>query len=198
MVQRLYLAPGTIAVASAIALNETGAAYEAAHVDFGSAEQTKAAYHGINPKGRVPALETPSGILTETIAILEFVAPGLIPDDPWSAARMREVMTYIATTAHVNHAHKMRGHRWADRPESWADMTAKVPETMAASAAYIETKITGPFTLGENFSLADPYLFIWALWLEGDAVDVRAFPKLKRFIEIMERRPSVIRAREEG
>ena len=78
---RLYFAPGTIAVASALALLEEGAAFEVATVDFASQGQRSAAYLAVNEKGRVPSLETPNGILTETMAILEYAAPSLIPAD---------------------------------------------------------------------------------------------------------------------
>lgn len=195
---KLHYAPNTIAVASALALNETGQEHALVRVDFASAEQTKPAYHKVNPKGRVPALETEHGILTETIAILEYVGASLVPDDPWKAAKMREVMTYLATTAHVNHAHKMRGHRWADRTESWEDMTAKVPETMTASAAYLDAMIAGPFVFGDALSLADPYLYAVAVWLEGDGVTVSDFPKISGFLAAMEARASVAKARADG
>ena len=141
---KLYFAKGTIASAVAIALNEAGADYQAIRIDFGTGEQTMEAYSAINPKGRVPALQTNQGILTETSAILDYIAAlyptaGLVPDDPFQAAQMRSMMTYLASTAHVNHAHGMRGTRWADKPASWEDMKQKVTETMTASAAYIET-----------------------------------------------------------
>ncbi|MEY8840690.1 glutathione S-transferase N-terminal domain-containing protein, partial [Cribrihabitans sp. XS_ASV171] len=71
---QLYYAPGSISVAAAIALREAGIDHELTRVDFASAEQTKPAYHAINPKGRVPALATGDGVLTETGAILEYVA----------------------------------------------------------------------------------------------------------------------------
>ena len=116
---KLYWAPNTISVASALALEEGGVHWDGVKLDFTSAEQTKPAYHAINPKGRVPALETPGGIITETGAILEYIGAtlvhSLVPIDPLAAARMREVMYYLASTMHVNHAHKMRGARWARR-----------------------------------------------------------------------------------
>ena len=106
--------------------------YEAIQLDFAGGEQTKPAYKQINPKGRVPALVVDGGILTETGALLEYIAAKapeaeLVPKDPVMAARMREVMYYLASTMHVNHAHKLRGARWADKISSWKDMTDKVP-----------------------------------------------------------------------
>ena len=71
---RLYYASGTCALATHIALEEAGAPYEAVPVDFGSQAQRSPEYLAINPKGRVPALITDNGTLTETPALLLFVA----------------------------------------------------------------------------------------------------------------------------
>jgi len=173
-------------------------------ISVASGEQTKPDYHKINPKGRVPALATEHGVLTETGAVLDYVAAlapesGLVPSDPFQAAKMREVMYYLASTMHVNHAHKMRGSRWATRQSSYQDMTDKVPETMAASCAFIEaTCALNPFVLGPQISLADPYLFIIASWAEGDGVDMRQCPRLSGFVDMMEQRASVKAVRAAG
>ena len=201
---KLYYAKGTVSVAVAIALEEAGIAYDLARVDFASGEQTGLAYQAINPKGRVPALDTGTGILTETGAILDYIAAlapqaGLVPADPLQAARMREVMYYLASTVHVNHAHKMRGARWATEASSFADMRAKVPETMTVSAAHLDSHcIAGPYVLGDRPSLADAYLFVVASWMPGDGVDVAAFPKLSALLAAMEARDSVKKVRAEG
>ncbi|WP_166417273.1 glutathione S-transferase family protein [Cochlodiniinecator piscidefendens] len=200
---QLHYAPGTIASAAAITCFELGIDVDLVRVDFSAAEQTKAAYHKINPKGRVPALVTPEGILTETGALLEYLAQhttssSLLPSDPFKAAKMREMMYYLASTMHVNHAHKLRGHRWADTQSSHQDMTAKVPETMAQSCRYVEENIAGPFVLGEEITLADIYLFTICTWLAGDGVDIATYPKLNQHHETMKSRPSVVRAAELG
>jgi len=194
---QLYYARGTIAIAVAIALREAGVEFEPVRLDFKAGEQTRPEYRAINPKGRVPALVTDQGILTETAAILEHIADlapsaGLRPSDPWQAARMREAMCYLASTMHVNHAHRARGHRWADDESSLADMRAKAARTMTASARHVEDHmLQGPYVLGEAFSLADPYLYVACGWLEGDGVDVAAFPKITAFVEAMRARASV-------
>jgi len=194
---QLYYARGTVAIAVAIALHEAGLEFEPVRLDFKAGEQTRPDYHAINPKGRVPALVTDSGILTETAAILDHIADlapsaGLRPSDPWQAARMREAMCYLASTMHVNHAHKARGHRWATEDSSFADMKAKSVETMTASAAHVETHmLKGPYVLGETFSLADPYLLVACSWLPGDGVDMAAFAKIRAFVEAMRARASV-------
>lgn len=195
----LHYTPNTISIAVAIALEEQGAPYDKVAVDFASAEQTKPAYLAVNPKGRVPALVTDHGILTETGAILEYAAPSLVPSDPFKAAKMREVMFYLASTMHVNHAHKLRGARWANDESSFADMKAKVPETMTASCAYLEENFAfDPFVTGDAITLADPYLTLVLSWAEGDGVDLSAFPKISAYIAMMNDRASVKKVREMG
>ncbi|WP_333847181.1 glutathione S-transferase family protein [Phaeobacter italicus] len=194
---QLYIAPNTISVAVAIALEEAGQDYEPIRIDFASKEQTGAAYAQINPKGRVPALVVDGGILTETGALLEYIADispdaALRPQDPVLLARMREVMFYLASTMHVNHAHKMRGARWASERSSWKDMQKMVPQTMSASCDYIsQFGLRGPFVLGDEISLADCYLYVVCTWLEGDGVTLSDFPKIQEFMAAMEARDSV-------
>lgn len=200
----LFYAPNTISIAVAIVLEELNLLYEPKKLDFGAGEQTSADYQKINPKSRVPALVTSDGTITETGAILEYlsaIAGGseLVPQSAFEAAKMREIMYYLASTMHVNHAHKMRGARWANNTSSFEDMRAKVPETMAASCAYVEENLLqGPYLLGANMSLADPYLFMICSWLEGDGVDINQYPKLVSFVSKMNERNSVKAVRAAG
>jgi glutathione S-transferase len=112
---KLYYAPGTCALATHIALEEAGAPYEAVLVDFRSQSQRSPEYLAVNPKGRVPALVTESGTLTETPALLCFVAQRfpnaeLAPlADPFALAQVQEFNSYLCSTVHVAHAHRMRG-----------------------------------------------------------------------------------------
>ena len=197
---RLHLAKGTIGLAVHIALNEVGADYELAWVDFASGAQSKPDYLALNPKGRVPTLETPDGLLTETSAILGYLAEThahLMPDTIWERARVAELHLFLAATAHINHAHKMRGHRWSDDPSTYEAMQAKVPTNMTENAALIERDyLKGPYVLGTQYSTADIYLFTVSRWLEGDGVDMTQFPKLTAFREMMAQRPAVASALE--
>lgn len=197
----LYVAPGTCALASLIALEEAGADYRAVKLDFAQGEQRGEAYLRINPKGRVPALATDRGILTETPAILAYIAQthpgaGLAPlDDPFAFAEMQAFNSYLCSTVHVNHAHRPRGSRWADEPASLEDMKRKVPQTMTAAMRLIEDDyLKGPWVLGERYSVADGYLFTIAGWLEGDSVDLSRLPRVVDHRARMAARPAVQRA----
>jgi len=198
---KLFYAAGTCALASRIALEEAGADYEIARVNFAQNEQRSEGYLKINPKGRVPALVTEKGVLTETPAILIYVAQAFpaanlaMLDDPFEFARLQAFNTYIASTVHVNHAHGRRGARWANEQSSFDDMKAKVSETMAASMRLIELDFfEGPWVMGEQYTVADPYLFTMSCWLEGDGVDIDDLPIIKDHFERMRERPAVQRA----
>jgi glutathione S-transferase len=201
---KLYYSPGSCALASHIALQEAGAAYTAERVDFKSNQQTSPEYLAINPKGRVPALVTDRGILTETPAVLAFIAQRfpqakLAPlDDPYTFAEVQAFNSYLCATVHVAHAHRGRGYRWANDEASFADMKRKVPETMAAGFALIErTMLRGPWVMGDSYTICDPYLFTVAQWLEGDGVDVSALPRVIDHRRRMAERPAVRKVIEE-
>ncbi len=197
----LYYAPNTCALASHIALEETGAAFEARRIDFASAEQTKPEYLAINPKGRVPALVAERGVLTETPAILAYIAQcypeaRLAPfDDPFAFAELQAFMNYLCSTVHVAHAHRVRGYRWADEPEALEAMRKKVPRSVGACYDLIERELfRSPWVMGETYTIADPYLFTLAGWMEGDGVDPRAFPRVRDHRSRMGERAAVRRA----
>jgi glutathione S-transferase len=194
----LYYHPGTCARASHIALREAGARFELVRVDFARAEQRSDAYLRINPKGRVPALATERGLLTETPAILAWIAQThpdaqLAPlDDPFEFARLQAFTSYLCATVHVAHAHGPRGNRWADDPAALAELKRKVPDTMSACFDLIEqTLIAGPWVMGESYSIADPYLFTIAQWLPSDGVDLARFPRVSDHQARMLTRPAV-------
>ncbi|MFN0116115.1 MAG: glutathione S-transferase family protein [Paracoccaceae bacterium] len=199
MTLKLWYAPGTCATASLIALEEAGAAYEAVRLDFAKGEQRGEAFVQVNPKGRVPALDTGRGILTETPAILTFIGQsfpgaGLLPAEILGFARLQEFMSFLASTVHVSHAHRVRGTRWADDPAVVEGLKAKVAQNMSDHFAYLEDRFGGPWVLGEAYSVADPYLFVLAGWLKGDGVDIASFPKIAGHSARMREKPAVARA----
>ena len=197
---KLYYSPGSCARASHIALEEAGADYEAIRIRLKENEQRKPEYLAINPKGRVPALVTDRGILTETPAILAYVAQtypdaNLAPlSDPFAFAKIQAFNGYLSSTVHVAHAHKGRGHRWADDPAAIEAMKKKVPESVGDCFTLIERDmLAGPWVMGEQYSIADPYLFTLSQWMEGDSVDPSKYPKVLAHRNRMAERDAVKR-----
>lgn len=200
---KLFYAPGTCALASHVALIDAGAPYELVRVDFSKQEQRQPDYLKINPKGRVPALVTEQGILTETPAILVYIAQrfpqaGLAPiNDAFALARVQEFNNYLCATCHVAHAHLRRGYRWVDESDTAAieAMRRKVPASVTQCFELIEHDLLrGPWVMGERYTVCDPYLFTLATWLEGDGADLAKLPRVLAHRKRMAERANVKRA----
>ncbi len=197
----LYYTHHTCALATHIALEEVGAAYKLIKIDFKKAEQRSPEFLALNPKGRVPALVTEQGVLTETPALLAFVAQSypkakLAPlADPFAFADVQAFNSYMCSTVHVAHAHGMRGTRWADDPAAIAEMKRKVPDSLGTCYEPIEKDfLKGPWVMGDTYTIADPYLFTVAQWLEDDGVDPKRFPRILEHRQRVAGRPAVKRA----
>ena len=200
MLQLLYT-PHTCSLATHIALVDAGAAYTLRRIDFSTTEQQSPEYLAINPKARVPSLITARGVLTETPAMLAFVAqsyPDAMPaplTDPFQFAELQAFNSYLCSTVHVAHAHRMRGYRWADDSAAISAMQKKVPQSVGACFDLIERHmLRGPWVMGDVYTVADPYLFTLAQWLEADGVDPAQLPRVIGHRERMLCREGVRRA----
>jgi len=111
-----------------------------------------------------------------------FPAARLAPiDDPFAFAEMQAFNSYLCSTLHIAHAHRMRGHRWVDADDaaSIAAMQRKVPQSVTACFELIERDmLKGPWVMGERYTICDPYLFTLAQWLEADGVDPARIPRV--------------------
>ena len=201
LVLKFFYAADTCALASHIALEEGGAEYDAVRLDFRTGDQRKPEYLAVNPKGRVPALVTDDGVLTETPAILVYIAqrfPGaaLAPmADAFAFARVQAFNSYLCSTVHVAHAHGRRGYRWADDPAAIEAMRRKVPTSVGECFALIESEMfEGPWVMGGTYTVCDPYLFTLAQWLEADGVDAGSLPEVQSHRRRMAERPAVKKA----
>jgi glutathione S-transferase len=194
---KLYWASGTCALASHIALEEAGAKYETIKLDFSTGDQRKPDYLKVNPKGRVPALITERGILTETPAILAWIAQAhpqakLAPTDPFDFALTQAFNSYLCATVHPAHAHRPRAARWSDDPAAQETMKAKVPQNMSECFTLIENDmLKGPWVMGAAYSICDPYLYTISGWLAADGVDIAKFPKVLDHYKRMNERVAV-------
>ena len=183
---KFFYAPHTCSLATHIALEEAGAEYEAIRLSFASNDQRKPEYLAVNPKARVPALVTEQGVLTETPALLVYVAQRypqakLAPlGDPFALAQVQAFNSYLCSSVHVAHAHRMRGYRWADDPAAHESMKKKVPQSVGECFKLIDTDmLRGAWVMGDVYTICDLYLFTLSQWLEGDGVDIDQLPKVK-------------------
>lgn len=194
----LYTAQASIGWVSHIALEESRLDYEAVALDFSRQQQSSTDYLKINAKARVPSLVVDQGVITETPAILTYIAqiapnsPLALPKDIFAQAKINSFNNYLCSTVHVAHAHKMRGHRWTDDEAAHKAMTAYVPTSLGLCIDLIESELLqGPWVHGDAFSISDPYLYRISTWMDSDGVDINQYPKVKAHREAMEARESV-------
>lgn len=202
---KLFYSPGSCATASHIALEEAGADYELELVKLGEQQQRTPEYLTLNPKGRVPALATDRGVLTENPAILAYVAQtwpkaGLMPlKDPFAFAEVQAFNMFLCATLHPTFAHKFRPARYADDAQSQAAMQAKAPSVLDEQFGLIEDLLSdGREWVNGDYSTSDPYLYIFARWYQRDGMGrAETRPLVRAHLKRMQERPAVIRALEQ-
>ena len=190
---KLYYSPGACSQAVHIALHEAGIEHESESVDLGAKRtETGADYWAINPKGAVPALDLGDGqILTENAAILQYVGDlssdeGLLPKvGELRRYRVLEWLNFIATELH-----KGFGPLW--NPASSDEAKQGARDLLAKKFDFAEKQLGGgPYVLGKQVTVADPYLFVIANWTAMHGIDLGRWPGLVAFTERMRERPAV-------
>lgn len=190
---RLYYLPGACSLASHIALYETGLPFE---IDKLNAATKKTAsgedFMRVNPKGYVPAIKLDDGsILTESAAILQYIADrnpgsGLAPKaGSMERYRLQEWLTFIGTEIH-----KTFGPLFNKAATEEAKNNAR--NLLAKRLDYVETQLANkPYLMGDNFTVADAYMFVVVSWSSHVGLDLNPFPRLKEHVARIAKRPAV-------
>jgi glutathione S-transferase len=201
----LYFSPGMCSVAPHIVLEEIGEPYstELVRVDIASKAEklTDPAYLAINPKGRVPALKIGDRILTETHAILMFLArrhpeAKLLPTDPEAEARCHEWLAWAASSVHaVALSQLSRPQRFSIDPKDFPNINAKGRQNLDDGFTYIEKVLQGrDWAVPGGFTIADPYLlFFYRVAQKLGFPVTEQFPAWTKITERVVERPAVAR-----
>lgn len=198
----LFYIAGACSLAPHIALEEVGADYRRHLVDYAGGETRTAAYRAISPLGRVPALLTDRGPITENPAILSYIAQshpqaGLAPlDDPFAFAQVQMFNLFIANNLHVAFRQIAFPDSYADGADAAAALKAKAPELADRYFAVIEAGLADgrAYVHGDRFTLSDIYLFVYANYLRlGDRGDPARVPRVIAHRRRIRQRPAVAR-----
>ncbi len=172
------------------ALNLKGIAFDQATYALRKGEQRSPAYLALNPQGLVPSLETPDGILTQSLAIIEWLDevypdPALLPRDPWGRARVRSLAQIIALDIHpINNLRVLQylGQTFgADEAQQAEWFRHWVGEAFRALEARLSSEPeTGRFCHGDTPGLADLCLAAQVINNARFAVNMSAYPTIQR------------------
>ena len=193
---KLYYLTGACSLASNISLREAGLGFELVKVDRRTWKTADGHdYSEVNPKRVVPALALDDGeILTENVALLPYIADrnptaGLIPPvGSMERYRMMEWLGFVNSDVHRSYSPLFR----KDAPEATREFARL---SVNRHLDYLERAIgTRTFLMGEQFTVADAYLFTVLSWSSSVNVDLGKWPALKRYVERIAARPHVVAA----
>jgi len=190
---KLYYSPGACSLASHIVLRETGLPFEIDELN--AATKTTASgedFMQINPKGYVPVIRLDDGsILTEGGAILQYIADqqpasGLAPEAGlMERYRLQEWLTFIGTEIHKTFSPLFNKATTEETKINARNLLTK-------RLAYVETQLANkPYLMGDNFTVADAYMFVVVGWSSHVGFDLNPFPRLKEYIARIAVRPAV-------
>lgn len=198
---KLYYSPGACSLVTHIALHEAGADHEAQRIDFASGEQRSADYLAINPQGRVPALVTDEGTITENLAILgyladRFGAPGSIPrGDPFRTAKAMQLLAWLSGTVHATaFAAMFRPARFTPDETLHPGLKEGAHANLSSHFVELDDLCGEGWLTGGDFTAADSYAAVFYRWARAAKFDLSLYPRWTALVGRVVERPSFLRA----
>jgi len=198
---KLYWARGTGAMAPQIILEEVAASYELVVLDEDKGEEMEAEYLAINPRGQIPALGLPDGsIMTESAAIMLHLADshaefGLLPIvGSAERAQVYRWLSYAVANLYEAVLRLYYSERYTADAACAESVKLSAREYIDRSWNLLEAELgDGPYLLGDQYSVIDPYLMMLAQWHEQPEILFARCPKLKLLCDTVQSRPAVQR-----
>jgi len=195
---KLYFTPGTCSLADHIALEWIGKPYDAQLVT--REERKQPAYLAINPAGAVPALDVDGWILTQNVAILNYLADRF-PDtqlggdgSPQSRARINQWLSLVNSDVHPLFKVWFGGADYLGDKALIEKAQDQARTSLRTLFARIDPQLAGKeYVTGER-SIVDPYLFVVLRWAQAMKIDLSGLEHLHAFSQRMRHDPGVQRA----
>ena len=197
---KLYYSPGACSLVPHIALEEAGAEFSALRIPIAEGGHLQPEYLAINPHARLPALGTDRGVITENIAVLNyladrFAAPGSVPrGDPYATARCNELLGWFSSSVHIAFAEVWRGGRFTDDERLWPALEAGGRKVLRQQFDEIEALCVDEWLAPPQYSAADGYALTFFRWGRRIGFDMSRYPQWAALAERILERPAVQRA----
>jgi glutathione S-transferase len=198
MTMKLFYFPGACSLASHIVLEEVAEPYEVELVDVLSGAQHKPAYRAINPHGKVPALVTVGGVLTESPAILYYLASlrpelELLPADPFERAQAVSTLAWLSSSVHPAFGGIFQPAMMSEDEDAWPGIRAMAETRVRDHLGDLDHRLDGRIWLFDDFTVVDPYILVMRRWGSRIGLDMTEFPNLVRHGARVAARPSAER-----
>jgi len=194
---KLYYAPGACSLASHIALEEVGLAYETVRLNLAAGDQRKPEYLALNPRGRVPTAIIDGKVLTENVGIMSYFGGGyghgkIWPKDTWHQAQLVSTMAWLSNTVHTTYGHFLRPMRYVDDAAAQEAVKAKARVMYGDCLKEIDGLLAGrQWTIGSHYTVADGYLLVFYRWGNRNGYPVKSLAHYTRLMDRVLGRPAV-------
>ncbi|MDB5672885.1 MAG: glutathione S-transferase [Alphaproteobacteria bacterium] len=194
-----YYTTTTCSLASHIGLEETGAPFDAHFVKL-YREAEVAAYREVVPSGKVPALRVEGEVLTENLAILAYLGrmfpeSGLIPADPFAAASCLSMMSWFASSVHLDRRQARVPSRFTADEATHEALALAGNARFLADVRQIDLMLSDrEWLIGDHFTAVDGYALVFWAWAVADGQPVDTLPNYAAHAARVMARPAVQRA----
>src|SRR6476661_1311284 len=167
---KLYYSPGACSLVPHIALEEAGVDFVPLRIPLAEGANLKPEYLRINPHARLPALGMDDSVITENVAVLNFLADrfeaeGSVPrGDALAAARANELLGWFSSSVHIAFAQVWRGNRFTDDEKLWPALEAGGRKVLARQFDEIEALCVDDWLVPGHFTAADSYALTFLRW----------------------------------
>ena len=199
---KLYYSPGACSLAPHIVLEELGIPYTAQQLEHGKGDYERPEFLKLNPMGAVPVLELSNGdALTEGAVIQQYLADlkpelKLVPrNGTFERVRCQEWLNFIATEIHKSVGALFGVSSFASTPATQEEVKKNLIQMAGIKLDLAEKKLgTKNFVMGDDFSIADVYLFTVFRWVGFLGMNATKWPNLVAHGKRVMERPAVRRA----
>jgi glutathione S-transferase len=188
-------------MAAHIVLEESGIAFQPRRVDMENADDV-AELRKANPRGTVPALLVDGRGLAENIAIMTYAASlapqaGLIPEEALARAECMSLLSWSASTVHINFRQSRRPEKFTSDPAAQEAVRANGRRVFWDSLQAIDARLKDrPWMMGDRFTAPDAYALKFYEWGLISKQPVHELGALTAFKDRMVARPAVRRVLE--
>ena len=205
MTRKLYFAPGACSFVPHTLLETLGEPFEPVMVKLHKGEQNTPEYRGINPQGQVPVLVDGDAVITQIVAIVDYLdrrhpSAGFLPTEPLARARVIEALAWMNNTVHPTFTHVFMPFKYTDKPDVQAELKAYNAQLYRPMLAEIEAMALkaaasgSAFLAGPPFGPLDAYALTLLRWGGFAGIDPTSFPALWAHVQKVAQLPAVARA----
>ncbi|KAJ3341701.1 hypothetical protein HDU93_004335 [Gonapodya sp. JEL0774] len=197
----VYWAPdsGSVAISLLVPV-ELEVPWEKVLIDKENEEHTRDEFKRMNPHGKIPVLKLPTGeFISETAAIMMYLCDehpekGLFPVTGTARAKAMELIIFLSANLYETVLRWFRPYRYTSSSDPSHIASVKSAELSRSLdlIKLLDTIVTGPYALGDQYSAVDIYAYMLVSWHEGVENILQSCPKVKNIYEAVKRRPAIV------